>query len=61
MSDGSTRKVKLEKAKVGSDEFQAFGYRFKKADLKKGIGPTAVVAFDASGNELGRQPTGIGS
>ncbi len=60
MSDGSTRKVKLEKAKVGSDEFQAFGYRFKKADLKKGIGPTAIVAFDASGNELGRQPTGIG-
>ena len=60
MSDGSIRAVKLQKAKVGSDEFQAFGYRFKKADLKKGIGPTAIVAYDAAGNEIGRQPTGIG-
>ena len=60
MSDGSTRAIKLRKAKVGSDEFQAFGYRFRKADLKKGIGPTAIVAYDANGVELGRQPTGIG-
>ncbi len=60
MSDGSSREVKLKKAKVGSDEFQAFGYRFKKADLKRGIGPIAIVAFDANGVELGRQPTGIG-
>ena len=60
MSDGSSRSIKLKKAKVGSDEFQAFGYRFKKSDLKKGIGPTAIVAYDAGGNELGRQPTGIG-
>jgi len=60
MSDGSSREVKLRKAKVGSDEFQVFGYRFKKADLKRGIGPTAIVAFDANGMELGRQPTGIG-
>ena len=60
MSDGSTRTIKLRKAKVGSDEFQAFGYRFRKADLKKGIGPTAIVAYDANGVELGRQPTGIG-
>ena len=60
MSDGSSRAIKLKKAKVGSDDFQAFGYRFKKSDLKKGIGPTAIVAYDASGVELGRQPTGIG-
>jgi hypothetical protein len=60
MSDGTFRSVKLKKAKVGADEFKAFGYRFKKADLRKGIGPTAIVAFDASGAELGRQPTGIG-
>lgn len=60
MSDGSNRAIKLEKAKVGADEFQAFGYRVRKSDLKRGIGPTAVVAFDASGIELGRQPTGIG-
>jgi hypothetical protein len=60
MSDGTLRSVKLKKAKVGSDEFQAFGYRFRKSDLRKGIGPTAIVALDADGVELGRQPTGIG-
>jgi hypothetical protein len=60
MSDGTVREVKLKKTKAGSDEFQAFGYRFKKADLKKGIGPMAIVAFDANGTEIGRQPTGIG-
>lgn len=60
MSDGSMRAVKLKNAKVGSDEFQAFGYRFRKSDLRKGIGPTAIVAYDASGVELGRQRTGIG-
>ncbi len=60
MSDGSWRAVKLKKAKVGSDEFKAFGYRFKKSDLKKGIGPIAVVALDSTGVEIGRQTTGIG-
>lgn len=60
MSDGTPRRVKLENAKIGSEEFRAFGYRFRKADLKKGIGPTAIVAYDADGNEIGRQPTGIG-
>lgn len=60
MSDGTFRAIKLKKTKAGSDEFQAFGYRFKQSDLRKGIGPAAIVAFDASGAELGRQPTGIG-
>ena len=60
MSDGSWQAVKLRKAKVGADEFKAFGIRLKTAVLKKGIEPTAVVAFDASGVELGRQATGIG-
>jgi hypothetical protein len=60
MSDGSQRKVKLRKAKLGSNEFQAFGVRFRKSDLRKGIGPAAVVAFDASGIEIDRQPTGFG-
>ena len=60
MSDGTSREMKLKKAKVDSDTFLAFGYRFKKADLRSGIGPTAIVAFDASGAELARQPTGIG-
>lgn len=60
MSDGTSRAIRLKKAKVGSDEFQAFGYRLKRSDLRRGIGPTAIVAFDAAGTELGRQPTGIG-
>jgi len=60
MSDGTSREMKLKKAKVDSDTFLAFGYRFKKTDLRSGIGPTAIVAFDASGAELARQPTGIG-
>ena len=60
MTDGSFRSVMLGEAKVGSDEFQAFGYRFKKADLKKGLAPTAIVAFDAGGIEIGRRTTGIG-
>ena len=60
MSDGSWQAVKLRKAKVGADEFKAFGVRLKTAVLKKGVEPTAVVAFDASGVELGRQATGIG-
>jgi hypothetical protein len=60
MSDGSWQAVKLRKAKVGADEFKAFGVRLKNAVLKKGIEPTAVVAFDSSGVEFGRQATGIG-
>ena len=60
MSDGTWRPVKLKKARVGADIFKAFGYRFKKSDLKKGLGPTSVVAFDASDVEIGRRATGIG-
>src|SRR5262245_60112208 len=60
MTDGSWRTVKLKKASVGADSFKAFGYRFKRSDLKNGIGPNAVVAYDASGVEIGRQATAIG-
>lgn len=60
MTDGSWRTVKLKKAGVGAERFKAFGYRFRRSDLKNGIGPTAVVAFDARGTEVGRQATGIG-
>ncbi len=60
MSDGSGRALKLKRTKVGADEFQAFAYRFKKVDLRNGVGPTAIVAYDAGGAEIGRQPTGIG-
>lgn len=60
MSDGSSRDVKLRRAKVEGDEFQAFGYRFRRSDLRKGTGPVAVVALDAGGAEIDRQTTGIG-
>ena len=60
MSDGSERTVHLTKAKLKAGDFLAFGYRFKKADLRKGVGPIAVLARDADGGEIARQPTGIG-
>jgi hypothetical protein len=60
MSDGSMREIHLNKTKVAGDDYRAFGFRFKKADLRKGIGPTAVVAFDIGGAEIDRQSTGIG-
>ena len=50
----------VKKARVGADEFKAFGYRFRKSDLESGNGPVAVVAFAASGAEIARQTTGIG-
>lgn len=61
MTDGSRRAVPLKHARVGSDDFKAFGYRFSRADLRRGLGPTAVVALDSGGVEVGRQPTGFGS
>ncbi len=33
--------------------------RFKKADLRRGIAPVAVVALDKAGQEIDRQPTGF--
>ncbi len=60
MSDGSSRMVKLTRADGVSKDVKAFGYRFKRSDLKRGIGPIAVVAYDEKGEEIGRQTTGIG-
>jgi hypothetical protein len=60
MSDGTEREIRLRKANVSGVDFLAFGYRIKRADLRKGVGPTAVIARDASGAELARQLTGIG-
>ena len=60
MTDESSRAVKLRTSIVGERGLQVFGFRVRKSDLKKGIGPIAVVALDASGNEIGRQTTGIG-
>lgn len=61
MSDGTRRRVRLMKTRLGSVDYVAFGYRIKNADMRKGIGPTAVTAKDAAGTELARQATGIGS
>jgi hypothetical protein len=60
MSDGSERTLHLKKAKFRAGDFFAFGYRFKKADLRKGVGPIAVIARDGGDAEIDRQPTGIG-
>ena len=60
MTDGSERALRLKEAKLSAGDFVAFGYRFKKADLRKGVGPIAVIAQDADGGEIARQPTGIG-
>jgi hypothetical protein len=60
MSDGTERAVRLSEAHLRSGDYVAFGYRVKRSDLHDGIGPVAVVALDASGNEIARQTTGIG-
>ncbi|HET9461089.1 MAG TPA: hypothetical protein VFO56_04065 [Gaiellaceae bacterium] len=59
MNDGTRRPMRLEQARVGGAEYFAFGYRFKAGDLRRGIGPVAVVAFDDSGVEIDRQTTGF--
>jgi hypothetical protein len=60
MSDQSRHDLRLRDVRIGDTDYRAFGYRVKRTDLKKGIGPIAVIALDASGAEIGRQTTGIG-
>ena len=60
MSDGTERDIRLRRASVSGTDYLAFGHRIRRSDLRKGVGPTAVIARDASGVELGRQSTGIG-
>ena len=60
MSDGSTRTVPLRRAAVGGRRFEAFGFRVRKNDLRRGIGPVAVVAQDANGTEIHRETTSLG-
>jgi hypothetical protein len=60
MSDGALRSVKLKRAKAADRALHVFGYRFRKSDLKRGVGPVAVVAYDGNGVEISRQTTGIG-
>jgi len=62
MSDGSRRDVvtKRTPALAGlTGSYRAFGYRLKTSDLKRGVGPTAVVALDGAGREIDRQVTGF--
>lgn len=62
LTDGSRRDVatkRTPKLSGTSDTFRAFGYRLKASDLRRGVGPSAVVALDAAGNEIDREPTGF--
>lgn len=59
MSDGTRRTMALRKATVDTREYQAFGYRVNRGDLRKGVTPSAVLALDAFGGEVDRQPTGF--
>jgi hypothetical protein len=61
MSDGTEREIRLRRANISGTDYFAFGHRIRRSDLRKGLGPTAVIARDASGAEVARQPTGIGS
>ena len=55
MSDGSTRSVILS----DSSPYRAFAYRIKQSDLRAGVEPVAVLAFDAKGAQIDRQTTGL--
>jgi hypothetical protein len=59
MSDKTRREMRLKRASIAGDDYRAFGYRFKKADLRRGVAPTAVVALNDAGEEVDRQPTGF--
>jgi len=62
MSDGTRRSVPMRRnAAVASagKSFRVFGYRVRATDLRHGIGPTAVLALDVRGSEVGRQATGF--
>jgi hypothetical protein len=63
MTNGAVRNIPMSRglavsSAVGS--LRAFGYRFTAADVRRHLGPTAVLALDASGRELERQATGFG-
>lgn len=60
MSDGTRRAMPLRNVSVRGTAYRAFGYRFKRVDLRAGVAPTAVVALDTAGREIDRQATGFG-
>ncbi len=59
MTDGTRRELRLKKASVGSADYGALGYRLRKVDLRRGVGPTAVIALNDAGEEIDRQATGF--
>jgi hypothetical protein len=62
MSDGTLRNIPMRRTPAVSSSagtFRAFAYRLRNSDLKRGIGPTAVLALDSSDNEIDRQETGF--
>jgi hypothetical protein len=59
MSDGARRTIRLHVTTVTGERYRAFGYRFRKADLQRGVAPTAVLALNSAGDEIGRQTTGF--
>jgi hypothetical protein len=63
MTDGSRREIPMKRAAAVATQagsFRAFGYRFRRADLRNGVGPTAVLALNRTGEEIDRQTTGFG-
>lgn len=59
MSDGARRTVALKGASVAGVAYRAFGYRIRQSDLRRGLGPVAVVALNGAGEEVDRQVTGF--
>jgi hypothetical protein len=62
MNNGAIRTIPLKRALVVSSAvgaFRAFGYRLTTADLRRHLGPTAVLALDSRGKEIDRQVTGF--
>lgn len=59
MSDETMRAVALRTVRIGDARYRVFTYRIRPSDIRRGLGPKAVVAIDADGEELARQPTGF--
>jgi hypothetical protein len=61
MSDGTRRRVPVHRTPRTVGEFQAFGARFGRAEIRRGLTPVAVIALDRTGAVIDRQETGFGS
>jgi hypothetical protein len=58
LADGTRRTMRLRQVELADERYRVFGYRLKPKDIQSG-GPVAVVALDAGGKEIERQPTGF--